>query len=216
MRHFMTTMKLTPIFISILYLTSCNFSDKKTIAETKNVITLDTFADIVEDKVKFEIDTTTLDGKRTYIINKFQYVDPRRYPDFDTLIDLTYDGNKDYIIGYYGSTGTGIKNRIEVFLYNKQIDNYILDSTLSRMPNPTFYIKQKKITGFYIGGGGGGGSKLEWKKDKWITTKTFAVDNDNGKGLWIIDYPQKSKRDTIHREFQMIPPSDILESNVTE
>jgi hypothetical protein len=28
--------------------------------------------------------------------------------DYDTLIDLNYDNIKDFVIGYYGHSGTGI------------------------------------------------------------------------------------------------------------
>jgi hypothetical protein len=196
-------------------LTRCNSIDTAVI-ENKKTLPADTVKENEDSVIKYKIDTTTLKGRREYILNRFMYDDPIRYADFDTLIDLTYDGNKDYIIGYYGQSGTGIKNRIQVFIYDKGVDNYLLDSTLTDIANPTFYVKQKKITGFYIGGGGGGGRKLEWKKDKWVVTKSFTVDNDNGKGLWIIKYPLKHKIDTINRAFQMIPPDDIMETGLVE
>lgn len=216
MRHFKTTMKLTILILSFIFLTNCNSTEQKELVEKSITTVIDTVEEIAAPIPQIKIDTTTLNGKREYILNWFETSEPRRYPDFDTLMDLTYDGHKDYVIGYYGSTGTGIKNRMQVFLYNKNIDNYILDSTLSDVANPTFYIGKRKITGFYIGGGGGGGHKLEWVKNKWVKTKTFTVDNDNGKGLWIIHYPLKHKTDTIHREFQMIPPDEILETDIKE
>ena len=135
-------------------------------------------------------------------------------PDYDTLIDLTYDGHKDYIIGYYGKSGTGIKNRVNIYLFNPKRHSYILDEQLSNLSNPTFYIKQKKITGFYIGNGGGGGSKFEWINNIWTLTKEFDVDKDGDTTKWKISYPLKKKKNTIVRPFQMIPPEEILETDI--
>ena len=201
----------------MVLLVSCNSTDKSDV-ENKKVTQLDTLKETVDSIINFKIDTTTLEGKREYILNRFKYVDPMRSEDFDTLIDLTYDGNKDYIIGYYGQAGTGIKNRIQVFLFNKKADNYILDSTLSDIANPTFYIDKRKITGFYIGNGGGGGGRLEWLNNKWTEkTKSFTVDKqDNDSAIWTIIYPLKNKTEKTTRPFQMIPPTDVLESNIKE
>src|SRR5262249_19643356 len=53
------------------------------------------------------VDTATLKGKRQFIMNRFLEDNKPSPPDFDTLFDLTYDGFKDYVIGYYGQAGTG-------------------------------------------------------------------------------------------------------------
>lgn len=80
--------------------------------------------------------------------------------------------------------------------------------------NPTFYIKQKKITEFYIGNGGGNGSKLKWIDKKWIVTKMFDVDYQIN--IWKITYPLEMKTENITRPFQMIPPKEILETKIKE
>jgi hypothetical protein len=161
-----------------------------------------------------KVDTTTLAGKREDIMNQFYIENDLVSPDYDTLIDLTYDGSKDYIIGYYGQSGTGIKNRVKVYFYNSKYNCYILNQQLSDLPNPTLYINKKKITGFYIGNGGGGGRLLEWLNNKWTTTKEFDVHNDGDTTKWKISYPLKKKTEIKVRPYQMIPPEDILENGI--
>ena len=162
------------------------------------------------------VDTTTLEGKREKIRNNFTAETFIR-PIYDTLIDLTYDGHTDYVIGYYGQSGTGIKNGVNVYLFNPKLNAYIFNRTLSDLANPTFYIKEKKITGFYIGNGGGGGKKLEWIKNNWVTTKRFHVDRneeDPEQTKWMIEYPLTKKNEVIISPFQMIPTKEVLETEI--
>lgn len=173
-----------------------------------------TYSDAYDSLARTPVDTSTLQGKRSWLMNQFLLENGLVSPDYDTLFDLTYDGLDDYIIGYYGKSGTGIKNRVNVYLYNRKKHCYILDEQLSDLPNPTFYIKQKKITGFYIGNGGGGGGRLEWNNGKWTTTKEFDVDNEGDTSKWKISYPLKKKMETKIRPFQMVPPVEILETNI--
>ena len=150
----------------------------------------------------------------TYTMNHFSIENAPSLSGNDTLIDLNFDGEDDFIIGFYGQAGTGIKNRFNVYLSDIDKKCYILTEQLSDLPNPTFYIKQKKITGFYIGLGSGSGSRLEWKNGKWITTKEFVVVNEGEKSLWEINYPLKNKKERLVRPFQMIPPAEVLETNL--
>jgi len=214
---------------TVILLTSCNLTDSKgTQRTTKDTVIsqIDTtlsqtdnsenssYSDAYDSLAIAHVDTSTLHGKRSWLMNQFSLERGLVSPDYDTLIDLTYDGQKDYIIGYYGKSGTGIKNRVNVYLFNPKRHSYILDEKLSNLPNPTFYIKQKKITGFYIGNGGGDGSKLEWINNKWTLTKEFDVDKDGDTTKWKISYPLKKKKDVIVRPFQMIPPEEILETDI--
>ena len=214
---------------TVLILTSCNLTERKnTKLPTKDSLTskIDTtlshvsssvnssYSDTYDSLARAYVDTSTLQGKQSWLMNQFLIENGLASPDYDTLFDLTYDGLKDYIIGYYGKSGTGIKNRTKVYLFNPKRHCYILDEQLSDLPNPTFYIKQKKITGFYIGNGGGHGSRLEWINNKWKTTKEFDVDKEGDTTKWKISYPIKRKKETIVRQFQMIPPEIILETNI--
>ncbi|MCC6410756.1 MAG: hypothetical protein IT270_03805 [Saprospiraceae bacterium] len=151
----------------------------------------------------------------TYILNHFSIENAPSLSGNDTLIDLNFDGVDDFIIGYYGQAGTGIKNRVNVYLFDIDKNCYTLNEQLSDLPNPTFYIKKKKITGFYIGNGGGSGSRLEWINGRWTTTKEFVVENEGEKSLWQINYPLKNKSEKLVRPFQMIPPAEILETNIS-
>lgn len=222
-------MRLLLIIGTVIILTSCNLSERKnTQLTTKDSVAskIDTrlsqnsssgnspYSDAYDSLARAYVDTSTLQGKRSWLINQFLLGNGLVSPDYDTLFDLTYDGHKDYIIGYYGKSGTGIKNRVNVYLFHPKINCYILDEQLSDLPNPTFYIKHRKITGFYIGNGGGGGCRLEWINNKWTTTKEFDVDKEGDTTKWKVSYPLKKKKEVIIRPFQMIPPEEILETDI--
>ena len=229
MRHFKTTMRLILIIGTFIILASCNLTERKsTQLTTKDSVTsqIDTtlsqnsssgnssFSDTYDSLARAYVDTSTLQGKRSWLMNRFLIENGLSSPDYDTLFDLTYDGFQDYVIGYYGKSGTGIKNRVKVYFFNQKKQSYFLDEQLSDLPNPTFYINQKKITGFYIGNGGGGGGRLEWINNKWTTTKEFDVDKEGDSTKWNISYPLKKKKKVIVRPFQMIPPEEILETDI--
>ena len=209
------------VLILLISLTSCNKLKNQT---NKNSIVLDSFdckSISIETTVSFfdsianvQIDTSTLDGKRQKIMNTFIIEQSPAQADFDTLFDINYDGYKDYLIGYYGLSGTGIKNRVKTYFYNPKNNSYLLNKTLSDLSNLTFYIDRKKITGFYIGHGGGGGTQLEWINNDWIVTKEFGVSNNGGETKWYISYPLKGKELIISKPFQCIPPKEILETDI--
>ena len=160
------------------------------------------------------IDTTTLEGKRHSILNLFIAENGLVSPS-DTLFDLNYDGYRDYVLRYYGKSGTGVKNRVKVYLFESRDGFYYLDSVLSGLPNPTFYISKRKITAFYIGNGGGSGVRLEWINKKWTATKEFTVDSEGDSTQWLVNYPLKKFKKVVEQPFQMIPPASILETNIS-
>jgi len=163
-----------------------------------------------------QVDEATLKTKSQKLVKEFNAESEITSSDYDTLIDLNYDNIKDFVIGFYGQSGSGIKNKIRVYLYDIKEQNYVLNEQLSDLSNPTFYIDQKKITEFYIGNGGGSGSKLEWIEGKWIVTKMFEVEENEIKTVWKITYPLKKETEYFAKPYQMIPPKDILETNVKE
>jgi hypothetical protein len=220
-------MKILTTIIFIL-LASCNHtvSDKSTLDRVDKEPKADTLSSNVKNDERslatdpydslanIQIDTTTLQGKRQWIMNQFLIEEPLLI--YDTLFDLTYDGFEDYVIGYYGKAGTGIKNRVIIYFYDPANSSYILNDQLSDLLNPTFYIKQKKITGFYLANGGGDGSKLEWLNKKWTLTKEFYVSNEGDSTKWNINYPLRKKSEVKMRPYEWIPPQDILETNYKE
>ena len=165
---------------------------------------------------KDKVDASTLKVKSQKLLEEFNTESEITSHDYETLIDLNYDGIKDFILGYYGQSGTGLKNKVRVYLYDFQKQDFILNEQLSNLSNPTFYIDQKKITEFYIGNGGGSGSKLEWENGKWIVTKTFEVEQNEIKTVWKVHYLRKNKIEYFATPIQMIPPKDILETTVKE
>ncbi len=160
----------------------------------------------------FQADRSELKLKRAGILKKFSITNSPAGPTFDTLVDINYDGYRDYLIGYYGLAGTGYKYRITVYKYSKSKNEYVLDAKLSDLVNPSFFIPQFKITGFYIGLGDGSGEKLEWINNEWTVTKQFSVDNNGDSTVWEISHPLIRKTEKINKPFQMMPPDDILES----
>jgi len=221
-------MRFNLIIWTSFILTSCNLKEQKYTQSIKDTsyshidttqFTIDkveepTNTDPYDSLARAYVDTSTLKGKRQWIMNHFLSENRPSSPDFDTLFDLTYDGHQDYVIGYYGQAGTGIKNRVKVYFFDTKKNCYILNEKLSDLPNPTFYIKQKKITAFYIGNGGGGGGRLEWINSRWTATKEFDVDNEGDTTKWKISYPLKNKKEVIIQPYQMIPPNNILETNI--
>jgi hypothetical protein len=166
-----------------------------------------------DTNLSFVPDTKELKQKRKIILTKFSETYSPAGPTYDTLVDINYDGYRDYFIGWYGSAGSGFKYRITTYIFSPSKNNYLLNSQISDLVNPSFFIPEHKITGFYIGLGGGHGSKLEWIKGKWLLTKTFEVDNNGDSTIWEITYPLTKKTETIRMHFQVIPPDEVLESN---
>ena len=184
-------MRTFAFIFSLIFLTSCNSQNRK-------------------------VDEAILKAKSQKLLKAFNAESKITSADYNNLIDLNYDNVKDFVIGYYGQSGSGIKNKVRVYLYDIKKHDYVLNNQLSDLSNPTFYIEQKKITEFYIGNGGGSGSQLEWVNGKWIATKMFEVDENEIKTVWKITYPLKKKTEYLARPYQMIPPKDILETNVKE
>jgi len=165
---------------------------------------------------QIKVDETILKSKSQKLLKGFNAESKITSADYDTLIDLNYDNIKDFVIGYYGQSGSGIKNKVMVFIYDNKKHDYVLDKQLSDLSNPTFYIDKKTITEFYIGNGGGSGSKLEWINRKWIVTKAFDVDKNEIKTVWKVTYPLKQKTEYFAKQFESIPPNDILETKFKE
>ncbi len=163
-----------------------------------------------------QIDESILKEKSKLLLTQFNSQSEILSAASDTFLDLNFDGIDDYIINYYGSAGSGIKNKVSVYLYDPTKNDYVLNDQLSDLSNPTFFIAEEKITEFYIGNGGGGGSELHWKNNKWITTKSFAVENNENKSLWIITNESTGEIEKVTLPFQLVPPKIILETNVRQ
>jgi hypothetical protein len=94
----------------------------------------------------------------------------------DTLIDLNGDSFKDLLIEYYGSAGTGLKNRVSVYLYHASIKKFRPCEQLNYLANPTFYFSKKIVAGYYVANGGGSATKLKWNGLRLDTLEHINVD----------------------------------------
>ncbi len=168
------------------------------------------------DVLLSKTDTSTLEGKRQYLkILLMKKLDPSGI-NYDTLIDLNYDAHPDYLIAYYAQAGTGIKNGVDVYIYQKDKNNYKYHDMLSGIRNPSFYLKEKKITGFYLAHGAGGGEMYRFIKGQWTITKEFYVDNKGDSSIWEIFYPQTNTMRKIIRPYTLRPPQDILPTDYSD
>lgn len=161
-----------------------------------------------------ELDTMTLQGKRDKILLDFLNFNSPSCPDYDSLFDLNYDSYLDYIIGFYYQAGTGFKNGIEVHLFDPKNKIYRADSLLSSIANPSFYLNEKMITGFYLPHGAGGGEQLEWVQGRWLITKSFSAGsyNEPDSTYWHINYPLTGRKDSILDLYRGIPIQKVLQN----
>lgn len=144
------------------------------------------------------------------------YTYANKYPEQEYrgyhLIDVNYDGNKDIILYYFGN-GTGVINLVKVFLYDTEDLSFSLDENLSKLVNPSFYIKDKLITSFYIGHGGGYGIEFNWTGSSWDTVKylifTPSINNQN---MWSLNVRnvKDNKVDSSEIDNVQIPDNKIL------
>src|SRR4051812_26137762 len=107
-----------------------------------------------------KVDTSTPEGWRAHLITQFLLEASASGSAYDTAIDINYDGYKDYLIGFYYGSGTGLKNGVKVYTYMPKQKRYEEDTMLSMLPNATFYLAKHKITYFYLPFGVGHGGKF--------------------------------------------------------
>lgn len=162
------------------------------------------------------IDTSSLLGKRQWIMNQFLIDYEPSAPDYDTLFDINYDGIADYIIGFYYQAGSGLKNGINVFINNPQANCYYRDSLLSDIANPSIYIEDNLITGFYLPNGAGECVELHWLNNNWTVVKRIEVDNLGKNSQWIVTNLLRDEIQKIKHPYAGIPPQKILRNNYGE
>jgi hypothetical protein len=168
------------------------------------------YADVVDSLSSLQFDTSTSEGKRKHIMNQFLIEWGGLGPEYDTLLDLNYDGVDDYAIGWYGLAGNGLKHNWNVFIWEPRTSSYHADTNLTGLPNASFFSRDSLITSFYIAYGGGYGEQWEWQKGDWRQTMTFYVENKEDNSDWLLTYPRTGKKKTIRHPYQGIPPARIL------
>ncbi len=97
----------------------------------------------------------------------------------DTLQDVNGDGMNDFLVNWYGSNGSWLKNFYDVYLYQPQTGTF---SEGYEFINPTFSSKEKVIRGVEYGQPG----ETEMYKYKWnglqVDTLEYIYFEKNDKG----------------------------------
>ena len=96
----------------------------------------------------------------------------------DTLIDLNRDGYKDILVEYYGMSGTGLKNMVDIYPYDIEKKRFSLSNKIC-LANPTFYFKTRTIASYYIAYGGGGAMLHHWKGSGIVQDEKIDVEVTN-------------------------------------
>jgi hypothetical protein len=159
------------ILFTLILLLAFNFSHSQTLTMRKQ-------AETIISKLK----------------NNYEYSPGAR----DTLIDLNGDNCKDLLIEYYGESGTGLKNRIKVYLYDKSKKDFLLCKQLDYLANPSFYFDTKIVAGYYLANGGGNATKMKWDGLRLDTIEHINIDvitkaNDVSFKLTAYNYLTKKK-----------------------
>lgn len=195
---------------------SCNQPSKqhpKRIFEETVSTNKETATSYLDHLKQLVFDTTTEEGKLDFIRNKVAIELFPMEPEKDTLIDVNFDHKKDFIFTYFAQAGTGRKEGMVVYL-NKGDSHFFRDSLLSSIRNPSFFLKKKKITGYYLANGGGECIELKYFNEKWNITKEVSMDNNEENSTWICTYPEKNSSKTFRIPYNYIPPSEIIEVDI--
>lgn len=167
--------------------------------------------DFYDSLEKVIVDTTSLKGKRDFILRDFHLNSAHTYVS-DTLFDVNYDNHEDFIIARYGCCGTGLKYGMEVNLYDEICKCYVHDDQLSKLPNLSVYMDEGKLTSFYLANGAGDCEEYSWIDGTWTLTKSIGVDNNGKSSVWRIEYPLENKEEEVALPYQMVPPKELLTS----
>ncbi len=119
---------------------------------------------------------TTPEMQAKKIINELKRIDAYPLGAKDTLIDLNGDQLKDILIEYYGLAGSGEKNRIKAYLFDRSSKKFIASAQLENIVNPSFYLDKKIVVGYYVANGGGSATKFRWKGSVLDTLEHIQID----------------------------------------
>ncbi|MFT6500338.1 MAG: hypothetical protein ACJASQ_000445 [Crocinitomicaceae bacterium] len=178
---------------------------------------VDTLVDVLVDLplVEVKIDTSTLEGKRDHLLREFNLANGPVGAIYDTIIDLNFDAQLDFIIGTHSQSGNGYRTGIEVFIYTTDCSCYLIDSVLSNMRNPSFYFAEKKISSFYISYGSGSGEEFEWIDGEWTQTKYMEMINHGNSTVWKVSDLLTGTDKKVALPYQSAPPLEVLKTNFT-
>jgi hypothetical protein len=140
-------------------------------------------AELLPDSIRNmpAFDTTTMYGRAKKLVQQLRDTgDYRGVYGLDTLMDMNGDRQLDILLEYYGSVGTGEKNRGDVILFDKSQDRFLTENPIY-LDNPTFDFKNKTIVSYYIANGGGHAFKGKWNGLRLDTLEYIEIDKTNYK-----------------------------------
>lgn len=112
------------------------------------------------------------------------------------LLDFNKDGFSDLFLEYYGMSGTGEKNVIDVYFYVPTKRKF--SNEPFRLMNPNYFYDQNIITAYYYGLGGGTAFKYRIKNGKLDLVENIDLDINNSDGFEAtLKYSQKPFKDTL-------------------
>ncbi len=209
------------IIILITILSSCNFSPKgnNEIEDEKKIDTLET-ADIKKEENDLTDNQRYLKSREIILPYKFtnevsRINDTKINLPFDikdkygivgpsfALLDFNKDGYDDLFFEYYGLSGTGEKNVIDIYFF-EPTENKFSDSCITLM-NPSYFFDKNIITSYYYGLGGGSATKYLLTDGKLNPIESIEIYIESSKEFKAtFSYSQKPFSDTLKCEDNMV------------
>lgn len=93
-------------------------------------------------------------------------------PDF-ALLDFNKDGFDDLFFEYYGLSGTGEKNLIDIYFFEPTKNKFT--DTCFTLWNPSYFFDKNIITTYYYGNGGGSATKYLLSDGKFLPIENVEI-----------------------------------------
>ena len=188
-----------------MFLVSCN--EVKSAKNEIGVKMIDVLKVPIDSIFEFDMDSILHDASITYS-------SPENMFSKYELMDLNYDNHNDLIIYRFGC-GTGPLTIIDVYYCNPQTGKFVYDNQLSEVTNPSFYLSDSLITGFYIGHGGGNCISIKWNGENWKIYETITIEPSEIENLeWkvtIKNHQIMTTKDTLMELF-VVPNTTLLKN----
>ena len=123
------------------------------------------------------------------------------------LLDFNKDGFDDLFFEYYGLSGTGEKNVIDIYFFEPGQNKYT--ETSLTLVNPSYFFTQNIITSYYFGLGGGSATKYQIANGKLEIIETIDINIDYSEEFQTtFRYTQSPFSDTLEYQDNMVrlPP----------
>jgi hypothetical protein len=123
------------------------------------------------------------------------------------LLDFNKDGFDDLFFEYYGLSGSGEKNTVEIFFYEPLRKEY--SDTSFKLMNPSFFYDKNIITAYYYGVSGGSAEMYQIENGKFDLIEQIEIDIHSESNFEVFfNYSQKPFLDTIKTKDNLVrlPP----------